>query len=1071
MLKIYVDNSVLDFTIVGNLKTSDSQLNDVLQQQGAISIKKWLPKAESHHSHKGIYLDRYYVIEFYESKNNIKQSIDIFSNLDCIRIVEFVPVVNIDDRPNDQYWDQLYGLRQINADNAFTLWDFQNGDIPGSNPDKEIVVGVVDVGLMWDHPDLIDNIWRNLGEDADGDGDVLELVDGQWVLDSGDTNNIDDDGDGYVDNLIGYDVAYGDNNPYPTNTSMEHGTMVAGCVSAVTNNEIGISSVGWAVKLMGVNSSQNSSTISHGYEGILAAAQMGADIINLSWGMSSWFESHEAFINVIIDNYNCILVAAAGNYGVNEPHYPASYDNVISVTATSAGNKFNCWANFHETVNLSAPGEAILTTIPFSSSDEEMYRDVTGTSFSSPTVAGAFALLKSVFPHGDSQMLISRILNGTSYFDDMDDNCNGENLHGLLGEGQLNIHSSLIMDPFIEVIPLGVSAISYNGMVIPGDTVVIDVLLQNIPGSAPIENVVLNLTIDDSNIEIINNEYNHSNIISSGQEFIASFMIASNELVSFGEIACSLYVHSNVSANLPTGLEFIPQNQYLEVFLPVGHNQDGYPIENISINGEPLFVDLYGNSTPQIFFNSDSSIHGKWFSGIDVFGFPIHLQGRVTTTLSAGDLDADGDMELVFGTENGNMHIHNKDGSQYLVLSQLDTVVGHITLSDIDFSGNLNIVFVTRNDSLSTVHVVDLSGQYLEGFPFNLDFMVRNGVSVADLDLDGLMDIIVPSEEEKIHVIDAVGNPKLGFPIAFSSSLTTPVSVADMDSDQDLEMIMGLSDGDIVVLHHDGSIMNIFSSNSTIQGGISIADIDQNEKMELIFNSNDHTLHAWEPYGDRNLNGWPINLGHLSMSEPILVDLDNNLRLEVINVTINGDIHIINHDGTTFENFPYLSNDTTKYTPAIGDLDNDGDYEIILGTNSSLRVIDIMNSLGEQYSWNTYRGNSHRDGFFDASLSYLSKGNDIIPKTFYLSNNYPNPFNSSTIITFHLPKTMHAQLNIHDILGRKIKTLTNGLHFSGMSSVNWEGMDNLGRKVPSGIYFYEFRADDFVNVKKMIIVK
>ena len=300
-----------------------------------------------------------------------------------------------------------------------------------------------------------------------------------------------------------------------------------------------------------------------------------------------------------------------------------------------------------------------------------MYYGVTGTSFSSPMVAGAFALLKTVFPYGDSKMLISRILDGVSYFDDMVGDCNGENLQGLLGEGQLDINASLVMNPFVELDLLQVNAISENGMVTPGDTVSIDISLKNIPGSAPIEDLSLELTTDDSNIEIINGEYNHTGILPSGQNFIASFVIVSNEVVSYGEIECNLHISSIISANFPTGLEFDVQSQNIELFLPVGYNQDGYPIENISVDGEPIFVDLYGNSTPQIFFNSDSSIYGKWMSGIDVFGFPIQIPGRVTTSLSAGDLDADGDMELVFGTEDGRLHVYNKDGSEYFVFLNL----------------------------------------------------------------------------------------------------------------------------------------------------------------------------------------------------------------------------------------------------------------------------------------------------------------------------------------------------------------------------------------------------------------
>ena len=367
------------------------------------------------------------------------------------------------------FYELQYAIPQINATNAYNLWDIENGEIPGQMPYGEVVVGVVDISLMWDHPDLINNIWRNMGEDIDGDGDVLEYIDGEWVFDPGDTNSVDDDGDGYIDNFIGYDIHFDDNDPDLNSTASGHGTMVSGCVSAVTNNEIGISSVGWSVKIMGVNSSAGGNTLESGYAGILAAAHMGADIINLSWGNTSYWESHETVINTVYNEYDCILVGASGNSGVYEPHYPASYENVISVTATSMNNYFNCWPTYHETVDIAAPGEDILTTVPFTG-DGTRYQEVTGTSFSSPTVAGGIALLKTVFPHADNEMLSSNVLNSASYFDDMNGSCSGQELDGLLGSGQLNVHRSLVSDIEPGLSTINVTVSSSTGLFSPGDT-------------------------------------------------------------------------------------------------------------------------------------------------------------------------------------------------------------------------------------------------------------------------------------------------------------------------------------------------------------------------------------------------------------------------------------------------------------------------------------------------------------------------------------------------------------------------------------------------------------------------
>ena len=105
------------------------------------------------------------------------------------------------------------------------------------------------------------------------------------------------------------------------------------------------------------------------------------------------------------------------------------------------------------------------------------------------------------------------------------------------------------------------------------------------------------------------------------------------------------------------------------------------------------------------------------------------------------------------------------------------------------------------------------------------------------------------------------------------------------------------------------------------------------------------------------------------------------------------------------------------------------------------------------------------------SLSYLNLVDKIIPKSFKLGHNYPNPFNSSTKITYSLPKSLPVEINVYDILGREIRTLMNRTELAGIRSVSWDGLDNFGQKVPSGIYFYDFSADDYFNVKKMVLVK
>ena len=182
-LMVYIDDSVTDFNISNdNGMTNISEINDLMRDVDAISIEQWLPNARPTDKNQYVSLDRYYVIQFGSSKSNINRLAERFDRLDAISISEKVPIVEPAYVPNDSLWNQLYGLSQIKADLAFDLWDIDGGEIPGQMEDGEIIVAIPDIGLKWSHPDLIDNIWQNLGEDIDGDGVVIEMAYGSLTL-------------------------------------------------------------------------------------------------------------------------------------------------------------------------------------------------------------------------------------------------------------------------------------------------------------------------------------------------------------------------------------------------------------------------------------------------------------------------------------------------------------------------------------------------------------------------------------------------------------------------------------------------------------------------------------------------------------------------------------------------------------------------------------------------------------------------------------------------------------------------------------------------------------------------
>ncbi len=247
----------------------------------------------------------------------------------------------------------------LDADiDAPEAWDIETG-----NPD--VVIAIVDTGVDWDHPDLGTNIWINSGEDLNGNG----------MVDDSDFNDIDDDGNGFADDIRGWDfvtasseiIAPGEDPGPEDNDPMDfhgHGTHCSGIAGAVSNNGEGIAGVAWHCRIMAVRTgyknigglgSLNSTDIANG---IVYAADNGADIISMSFGGST---SSNTIMNAVDHAYisGVTLVGAAGNSDSMEKIYPAAYDNVVAVAATDHNDQRSIWtyqaSNYGSWVDAAAP--------------------------------------------------------------------------------------------------------------------------------------------------------------------------------------------------------------------------------------------------------------------------------------------------------------------------------------------------------------------------------------------------------------------------------------------------------------------------------------------------------------------------------------------------------------------------------------------------------------------------------------------------------------------------------------------------------------------------------------------
>lgn len=303
----------------------------------------------------------------------------------------------------------LHKLEVAPTDQAFAqgkLWglknDGQNGGVKGADINavaawgittgsKDVIVAVVDTGVRYTHKDLKSQMWVNTDEIPD--------------------NQIDDDNDGYVDNIYGMNAVNDGGDPMDTEG---HGTHVAGTIGAAANDGNQHVGVAWNVSIMACKflGEGGEGTVSGALKAMAFAVDNGAKIINASWGGSDNDEPLKEAIAAMADK-GVLFVAAAGNDGANNdrsPSFPANFKlpNIISVAALTKSDTLAGFSNFGaNSVHIGAPGDQIYSS---SSESDDAYRQLSGTSMATPHVVGVAALVKARYPDISVGALRNRIL-------------------------------------------------------------------------------------------------------------------------------------------------------------------------------------------------------------------------------------------------------------------------------------------------------------------------------------------------------------------------------------------------------------------------------------------------------------------------------------------------------------------------------------------------------------------------------------------------------------------------------------------------------------------------------------
>lgn len=385
-------------------------------------------------------------------------------NKEIIEWIEPDFVMVADYIPNDPLISQQYHISKINA---YQAWDICKGD-------TNVVIGIVDSGSDLDHPDLAANIKYNWADPI---------------------NNIDDDNNGYIDDFKGWDFFYGDNDPNIMGTGNTHGSHVSGDASQVTDNNTHGGGVGYKVKLKISKHCDDVSPEGYLYntnDGLVYCYQNGCKVINCSFGSGSGSSYTQNIVDAAWAN-GTIICASAGNDGVEVLRFPAAYNHVVCVASSNSSDIKSGYSNYHDTVDVTAPGESILSTVY-----NNTYALFSGTSMSSPITAGTVALIKSKYPSWSPAQVVDRLKLGVDSIYNLN-----PNFIGKLGTGRINAFKCVSDLPIIYV-----NSVTHNDSLYGNNDKVYDVnekisLMINYKNTWMTgNNVSLRLTTTDPDVEI-----------------------------------------------------------------------------------------------------------------------------------------------------------------------------------------------------------------------------------------------------------------------------------------------------------------------------------------------------------------------------------------------------------------------------------------------------------------------------------------------------------------------------------------------------------------------------------------
>ncbi len=833
--------------------------------------------------------------------------------------------------PSDPDYGQQYAHRITHAPAG---WDIRS-DAP------DVVVAVIGTGIASAHPELQRRMWNN----------PLEIA----------GNGIDDDANGFIDDIQGWDFQDNDGQPLPSNTA--HETAAACVIGAEANNGIGGSGVVWNARIMSLRVDYQSDQVA---AAIRYAVDQGAQVINMSFGSYVYNKyGPDGIVREALDYAEAndvVAVATAGNDSIDRQRYPAAHDKVIAVAASTSGDRRASFSNYGPWVTLVAPGHEIYSC--------GLVGDtiVSGTSFAAPYVAGVAALLRAEHPQWPAPE-VRHVLEVSG------DSIRSPNPVGLRINVQRALMSSgfpdvyaRIRNPYAQQVYYIGSQVQIVGTAVGGTY---QVEWEAFPGSpvqsGPVYDGAL-ATLDTTGL-------------TEGVHRIRLRVQGANQAMSEDVVVVRLR----------------------------GGGLPGFPIDASNAN-EVAVGDIDGDGDFEaVLLDRLGVVHAVHHDGTSVMGFPVSHRGWAGS-LALGDVDGDGDVEIVAAadpasSQPGWLAAWHSDASLVAGFDKL--LPGRIhsgpVLADVNANGSLEVIVVTTGRSLQ-IHVFDGEGRYLPGWPASIAGQGNilggpDALVVANLDMTPQLEIAVAGVALRVYGAD--GQPKPGWPRRTNGNRLLAV---DLDDDGISDLVLPRS-GTVLAFHGDGRPVFGWPQFSGMgwPEGLAVGDLDGDARPEVVVVDGEGadraqgTVRLWRADGG-STPGWPKTVENVAVNGgPLLSDLDGDGHPDIVVISAPGDIYAWNADGRALAGYPRALSVDLKGPFVLTDLDHNDILDLIaVGPVFASQVHGF--ELGVRHElltseWSSARGNAHRTGAwarrFDLEVGSPADGQILL--TIEVPTDIPTP--------------------------------------------------------------------------------